>query len=85
MALTLPIQNSPPYSIGMQPSPSDGKWSEDLRDLTLPVVDEPLPGAQLLPADWVFALNAQTWKTQVLDERYWAESLAGKSTERFVM
>lgn len=54
-------------------------------DLALPVPEKPLPPVQVLPVDWVFALNAETWRTQELDEQYWAESLAGKSTERFVM
>jgi hypothetical protein len=33
----------------------------------------------------VYALNAEIWKTQVLDDAYWVESLAGKNPEPFVM
>lgn len=30
-------------------------------------------------------MNAETWKTQILDEAYWASSLAGKNPEPFVL
>lgn len=47
--------------------------------------DAPLPPFHDLPPDWTYALNAEMWKTQVLDEAYWARSLAGKNPEPFVM
>lgn len=33
----------------------------------------------------VYALNEELRATQVLDEAYWAESLAGRNPEPFVM
>ena len=54
-----------------------------------PTIDAPPVGRDprfvgLSPAQ-AYALNEELWATQVLDEAYWAESLAGKNPEPFVM
>jgi hypothetical protein len=56
-----------------------------LLDLNLPVPERPLPPFHNLPPDWTYAINVERWKTQVLDDAYWAWSLAGKNPEPFVM
>lgn len=47
--------------------------------------DGPLPLFPDLPLETLYALNEETWATQVLDDAYWAWSLAGKNPEPFVM
>jgi hypothetical protein len=65
--------------------PFEPKSFDDSLDLNLPVPEAPLPPFHDLPPDWTYALNEQTWATQVLDDEYWAWSLAGKNPEPFVM
>ena len=72
----------------MQTTPraeSSPKLCPDLLDLNLPVSDVPWPVRHEMSPNDVYALNAEIWKTQVLDDAYWAESLAGKNPEPFVM
>jgi hypothetical protein len=38
-----------------------------------------------MPASAVYAMNSEMWKTQVLDEAYWADSVARKNPEPFVL
>lgn len=61
------------------------KLSLEHLDLNLPVSDVPWPVSHVLSPEEVYALNAEMWKTQVLDDAYWARSLAGKNPEPFVM
>jgi len=72
MPTTPPAKNSP-------------KLSRDLLDLNLPVSDVPWPVRHAMTPAEVYALNVEIWKTQVLDDAYWAWSLAGKNPEPFVM
>jgi hypothetical protein len=54
-------------------------------DLNLPVSDVPWPVRSEISPETVYLLNSETWATQVLDDAYWAWSLAGKNPEPFVM
>lgn len=57
----------------------------DRLDLNLPVSEVPWPVRSDLSPELTHALNEEMWKTQVLDDAYWAESLARKNPEPFVM
>ncbi len=81
----LPIRNMRRYSVDMPLPPSKPNFDVDLPDLDLPVLEVPLLLFHDLPPDWTYAINEHRWKTQVLDDAYWAESLAGKNPEPFVM
>ena len=65
--------------------PSPRKFSDDLPDFSHLVPDSPLPTLPNLPLETVFALNQQTVEETVYDEAYFAESLARKNHEPFVM
>ena len=67
------------------PAKSSPKLSLEHLDLNLPVSDVPWPVRHEMSPNEVYALNAEIWKTQVLDDAYWAWSLAGKNPEPFVM
>jgi hypothetical protein len=69
----------------MEPRPSSLKSGDDWLDLNLPVPDEPLPLFPDLPLDHVYELNEQFWERMVYDDAYFAQSLAGKCKEPFVM
>ncbi len=67
------------------PETNSPKPSLEHLDLNLPVSDVPWPMRSAITPEEAYALNAEMWKTQVLDETYWAESLARKNPEPFVM
>ena len=70
----------------MPPPPSGPKCSDDSLDLNLPVPDAPPPALPDLPAEWVYATNAEyaeRVKEMIPDYLEW--SLARKSREPFVM
>lgn len=81
--VNLPRPNIRRYWTGM-PTTSHGesspKLARDLFDLNLPVSDVPWPVRHEMSPNDVYALNAEIWKTQVLDDAYWAESLAAKKS-----
>lgn len=54
-------------------------------DLDHLVPDSPLPTLPNLPLETVFALNQQAVEDTVYDDAYFAESLARKNPEPFVM
>ena len=61
------------------------KSNLDWLDLNLPVPDKPLPAFHALPLEHSHVLNEQLWADTVYDEAYFAESLARKNPEPFVM
>jgi hypothetical protein len=69
----MPIQTS-------QPS-----FSDEWLNLDNLVPDAPLPAFPNLPLETLFALNQETVEDTIYDEAYFAESLAGKNPEPFVL
>jgi len=69
----------------MEPKPSEPKLNGDLLALDLPVPDGSLPPFSKVPLETVYALNDELVARTVYDERYFAESLAHKNPEKFVL
>jgi hypothetical protein len=69
----------------MQPQGSAPRSNRDWLDLNLPVPERPLPTLPVIPVETVFALNDEWIAEMVYDEAYFAESLARKNPERFVL
>lgn len=65
--------------------PSPRKFSDDLPDFSHLVPDSALPVLPDLPLATVFALNQETVEETIYDDAYFAESLARKNPEPFVM
>jgi hypothetical protein len=57
----------------------------DWLDLNLPTPERPLPALPVLPLETIFALNDELVSETVYDEAYFAQSLARKNPERFVL
>jgi hypothetical protein len=69
----MPLPISPPNS------------SDDWLNLDHLVPDAPLPAFPDLPLETLIALNQETVEDTVYDEAYFAESLASKNPEPFVL
>jgi hypothetical protein len=54
-------------------------------DLVFPTPDVELPAFHDCTVQEIWAANEELWKHTVYDEMYYAESLAGKNPEPFVM
>lgn len=64
--------------------PKSSAASLDL-DLNLPIPDVILPAFHDFTVQEIWAANEELWKHTVYDEAYFAQSLARKNTEPFVM
>jgi hypothetical protein len=72
------MQTTPRAESSPEPSP-------DISDQNRPVSDVPWSVRLKMSLAEVYALNEQLCKTLPLDDAYWAESLASKNPEPFVM
>jgi hypothetical protein len=87
IASILPRRNIGRYLTGMQ-TPEPVKNSPDtLPDLILnfPTPDVELPAYHDFTIEEIWDSNEELWKHTVYDEAYFAQSLAGKNPEPFVM
>jgi hypothetical protein len=67
------------------PKTSSPSSCQEHFDLALPIPEETLPRYHDLPVAWVHARNEQVMSETHYDEKYFAESLARKFSEPFVM